>query len=149
MIIIKENIFKCSGSQVVFPSKLFSKITAFVMVQENTTLSKHRLSGKGAGLPIQRCFVQNHWVALWSTQRFVLPRSIKWLSAYLGEMVFESNLCPANGSIALLQVNLTIKRENFFFQKKNYSYFSRILLHFQIKLEIRDKHWSILWIAFR
>lgn len=33
-------------------------------------------------------------------------------------MVFESNLSPANGSIALLQVNLTVKRENFFFSKK-------------------------------
>ena len=136
MIIIKENIFKCSGSQVVFPSKLFSKITAFVMVQENATLSKHRLSGKGAGLPIQRCFVQNHWVALWSTQRFVLPRSIKWLSAYLGEMVFESNLCPANGSIALLQVNLTIKRENFFF------FFKKLFIFFKDFVAFPDKTWN-------
>ena len=54
--------------------------------------------GEGAGLPIQRSHVQNHWVAPRSTQPFIFLRSIKWVPGISGNLVVKSKLPPRSGS---------------------------------------------------
>ena len=48
-------------------------------------------------MPIQRSHVQNHWVALRSTQPFILPRSIKWVPGISGNLVVKNKLPPQSG----------------------------------------------------
>ena len=55
-------------------------------------------SGQGVGYPIQGSRVQNHWVAPWSTQPLILPRSIKWVPGISGNLVVKSKLPPRSGS---------------------------------------------------
>ena len=40
---------------------------------------------------------QNHWVAPRSTQPFILPRSIKWVSVISGNWMVKSKLPPRSG----------------------------------------------------
>ena len=42
--------------------------------------------------------VQNHWIAPTSTQPFILPRSIKWVSGISENLVVKSKLLPQSGS---------------------------------------------------
>ena len=55
-------------------------------------------SGQGAGFPIQRSHVQNHWLAPRSTQPFILVRSVKLLPEISGNLVVKSKLPPQSGS---------------------------------------------------
>ena len=48
----------------------------------------------GTVFPIQRSFVQNHWVALRLTQSFILQRLIKWVPGISGNLVVKSKLPP-------------------------------------------------------
>ena len=48
----------------------------------------------GIVFPIQWSWVQIHWVTPRSTQSFILPRSIKWVPGYFGNLVLKSKLSP-------------------------------------------------------
>ena len=61
-------------------------------------------SCQGAGFPFQGCRVQNYWVVSRSTQRFILPSSIKLVPGTPGDFVVKSKLSPRSGSVNLENV---------------------------------------------
>ena len=67
-------------------------------------------SGKFAGFPIKGFYVQNYCVTPWSTQSFILSRSIRWVLRTPGDLVVKSGLSFHNGSVALSQLSLTLKK---------------------------------------
>ena len=52
----------------------------------------------GTGFPIQGSRVQNRWVFPRSTQPFIHPRSIKWVTGISGNLVVKSKLLPWSDS---------------------------------------------------
>ena len=69
----------------------------FALKSIRVTLKITWASGEGTGFPIQGSCVQNHRVAPWLTQPFILPRSIKWVRVS-GSLVVKSKLSPWSGS---------------------------------------------------
>ena len=62
------------------------------------------------GFPMHGSQDQNYWVAPKSTQPFIIPRSIKWVPEILGYLAVKSKLSPCSGTVALRQLNQSIKR---------------------------------------
>ena len=52
------------------------------------------LVDEGAGFPILKSCVQNHWVAPRSTQPFILPRSVKWVPGISRNLLVKSKPPP-------------------------------------------------------
>ena len=57
------------------------------------------LNSKSRGLTFK-----NHWLAPGSTQPFILPRLVKWVSGFSGNSVLKSKQPPPSGFVTLRQL---------------------------------------------
>ena len=75
-------------------------------------------SGCAAGFPILGSWVENHWVTVWSTQRFIPPKSSKRVPGTSGDLNDKDKLSSHGGSVALRFWTPFIKMdyETFFFK---------------------------------